>query len=114
MTTTKRLKATRMTVCDLCNEEIEDGTPDETGSITAGYIAHPVRTPKTKHAWFRWPPPSRVRKTVVGQRVARSEEFRPRVYDFHAECILRLIEEAIATRQSRVDRLGLTEIPDGA
>lgn len=98
MSTTERPKTTRMTVCDLCDEEIPDGTPDETGSITAGYIAHPVKTPKTKHAWLRWPPPSRVRRTPWDRRLAQPEEFRERVYDFHAECVLRLIESAVVTR----------------
>ena len=97
MSTAERPKATRMTICDLCDKEIPDGTPDETGSITAGYIEHPV-TPKTKHVWLRWPPPSRSRRSTLRDRLDRPREYHVRVYDFHAECILRLVEEAVVPR----------------
>lgn len=89
-----------MTVCDLCNEEIPDGTPDEAGSLTHGYIAHRVESPKTKHAWLRWPPSSRERKTDLRRRMADPEQFLERAYDFHAECILRLVEDAVLGREA--------------
>lgn len=84
-----------MTVCDLCDKEIPDGQPDEVGSVTHGYIAHPVKAPKTRHAWLLWPPPSRKRGSSPAQRLSDPDQFRERRYDFHAECILRLVENAI-------------------
>lgn len=82
-----------MTVCDLCDKEIPEGQPDEGGSLTEGYIAHSVKAPKTRHAWLLWPPPSRKRN-----RRADQEPEQYRRYDFHAECILRLVESAAVTR----------------
>lgn len=86
-----------VTVCDLCDEIVPDGQPDETASVTAGYLAHPF-TPKTKRAWLLWPPPSRKRGADVRRRIADPQQFRDRRYDFHAECLLRLVEAAIAER----------------
>lgn len=97
MSSATRPKATRMTVCDLCDEEILDGQPDETGSLTNGYIAHPVNMPKTRHVWLMWPPGGRKRKASYEDKRRDPEQFRERRYDFHAECILRLVEAAIAT-----------------
>ena len=102
-----RPRATRMTVCDLCDKEIPDGEPSERGSLTHGWLAYPVETGdrptgwrRTTHAWLHWPPSERVRRTRLEKRMADPEQFRQRTYDFHAECILRLVEEAIEQRKS--------------
>lgn len=96
-----------MTVCDLCDEEIPDGEPSEKGSLTHGWLAYPVETGErptgwrhTAHAWLLWPPAERVRTTRLEKRMADPEQFRERKYDFHAECILRLVESAIAAKTS--------------
>lgn len=89
MTRETRAVATRVLVCDLCNEQIPEGEPGETGSITAGWIAHPV-TPTTKRVWLLWPPGGRRRR--MDWQESRKPENRHRQYDFHADCILRLIE----------------------
>lgn len=91
MSEQRRPKATRMTICDLCDGEIPEGKPDETGSLTTGYIAHPV-TPKTKRAWLAWPPGGRKREGRWN-----ATDLKERRYDFHAECILRLVEANLFT-----------------
>ena len=83
----RRPITTGVTVCDLCNEVIPQATEaSEKGSLTHGYLSHTV-TAETKHAWLIWP---------------RSD---PRVvekhYDFHADCIGRLVENAVAERAER-------------
>jgi hypothetical protein len=84
---------TRMTVCDLCDEEIPEGQPGEYGSITTGWIAHRVEMPRTKHAWLSWPSEWRKRRWSWEER--QKPENRERRYDFHADCILRLVENNI-------------------
>lgn len=96
MSTQSRPIPTRVDVCDLCDQVIPDDPPDERGSLTWGYIAHRV-TAKTKHAWLSWPPGGR----STGRNVSRPRE-PYRHYDFHAECILRLVEEAIAARKDHL------------
>ncbi len=77
------------TLCDLCGEEIPENAPGESGSLTHGWLAHPI-TPETKHAWLRWPSGERLRTLPWEKR--RLPENLTRTYDFHAECILRLVE----------------------
>lgn len=96
MTITRRPKPTLMTVCDLCDKEIAEGRPDEAGSLTRGWIAHKVEMPRTKRAWLLWPPDSRKRRQSWEQR--QRPENRERRYDFHADCILHLVEDAIQHR----------------
>ena len=93
MSYTTRPKPTHMTVCDLCDEEIHEGQPGESGSLTTGWIAHKVEMPRTKRAWLLWPPDLRKRKWTWEQ--SQKPENRQRRYDFHADCILRLVEDAI-------------------
>lgn len=107
MSGTMRPKPTRVTVCDLCDKEIPEGEPGERGSLTQGWIAHPVEMGdrptgwrRTTHAWLQWPPGERLRRASYEKRMADPEQFRQRRYDFHAECILRLIEGALVTRRS--------------
>lgn len=81
--------STLVTLCDLCGKEIPE--PREafmSGSVTAGYIAHPV-TPQTKRAWLTWPPVNAPWFTSKHPELA---EIKTRRYDFHAECIVSLVE----------------------
>lgn len=110
MSAQTRPKPTRMTVCDLCDGEIPDGEPGERGSLTAGWIAHPVIVGdrptgwrRTMHAWLQWPPAGRERRVPLKDRLADPETYRQRTYDFHADCILRVVEDAIAARKEPAD-----------
>lgn len=96
MSVTHRPKPTLMTICDLCNEEIPDGEPDETGSLTRGWIAHKVEIPRTKKVWLLWPPDGRKRRQSWKEQ--QKPENSQRRYDFHADCILHLVEDAIRRR----------------
>jgi hypothetical protein len=81
---------TSLLICDLCNEEIDTEHPGERGSLTHGFIAHKVVVPATKWAWLHWPPAGRERGKPWEWK--RQPENRERAYDFHADCILRLVE----------------------
>jgi hypothetical protein len=99
MTQTHRPKPTFMTVCDLCDEEIPEGQPGEGGSLTHGWIAHRVEMPRTKRVWLLWPPGERKRRQTWQEQ--QKPENRERRYDFHADCILRLVEAAIEQQKTR-------------
>ena len=98
MARTERPKIISMTVCDLCDEEIpNDGyEPGESGSLTHGFIDHKVHTPFTKLARLIWPPAGRDQRRSF-EEMGRPEN-KPRVYEFHAQCIRDLVEAAIADR----------------
>ncbi|MFG3340553.1 hypothetical protein [Glycomyces sp. NPDC048151] len=96
MTQTHRPKPTFMTVCDLCDEEIPEGRPDEGGSLTDGWIARKVEMPRTKRVWLLWPPDLRKRRQSWEEQ--QKPENRQRRYDFHADCILHLVEDAVQQR----------------
>ena len=94
---TTRPKPTYMTVCDFCDQEIDDrGEPGESGSLTNGFIAHKVEMPRTKRVWLIWPPAGRDR--LMSWKEKQTPRNSPRRYDFHAQCILTVIEDAIAAR----------------
>ena len=108
MSTDTRPKPTHMTVCDLCDREIPDGHPGERGSLTYGWLAHkvemgerPTGWRRTLHAWILWPPAERTRLNRYEKLRADPEQYRQRKYDFHAECILRVVEAAIAERNTQ-------------
>lgn len=96
MTQTTRPKPTYMTVCDLCDEEIPKGQPGEGGSLTHGFIAHKVQMPRTKWVWLLWPPANRERR--MSWEAKQKPENQERRFDFHADCILRLVEDAVQAR----------------
>lgn len=92
MSRQKRPVETVLRICDLCNGEIpEHLEAGERGSITRGFIAHKVRVPETKWAWLTWPPAGRERRK--NWEWSQRPENRPRQYDFHGDCILRLVED---------------------
>lgn len=101
MSETTRPKPTRMTVCDLCDQELPKEEPGEGGSLTAGWIDHKVELPRTKIARLIWPPANRELRQTWKERTA--PENRKRHFDFHADCILRLVEDAIAARTAQGD-----------
>ena len=93
-----RPRPTIMTICDLCDQEIEDrGNPHEFASLTHGYIAGRVQLPETKHVRFWWHPRSwsGSKNTYNDRDVDRNGKpvTDRRQYDFHARCILFLVEE---------------------
>lgn len=80
---------TLVMLCDLCGQEMpEVEEAFMSGSITSGYIAHPV-TPRTKRAWLAWPPADAPWFTNRHPELAETETRR---WDFHAECIVSLVE----------------------
>jgi hypothetical protein len=88
---------TRITVCDLCGKEIE-GEPGERGSLTHGFVARRVEMPRTKWAFLNWPPAGRTRR--MPWRKQQEPRNQPRTYDFHADCILRLVENAVGAAKN--------------
>ncbi|HLV43713.1 MAG TPA: hypothetical protein VKY39_02055 [Aggregatilineales bacterium] len=89
-----RQKLTRMTVCDLCDEEIPEGThPMDTASLSHGYIANRV-TERTKRVWFRWPDLNRSGMSRTREDEKRAREMRVE-WDFHAQCALDALRAAI-------------------
>ncbi len=107
MSTAYRDKPQYVTVCDLCDGEIDNGNRhDEWGSLLRGASGPPV-TERTKTFQLFWPSGSRQRsragKPIHGRGNKRGAYFDPqyteRQYDFHAECILRLVEHSVALRE---------------
>lgn len=108
MSAETRPKPTHIIACDICGEEIPESTyrggRDHrgtltreghgvyTGSVLFGWIARTVSN-VTARAHLTWPPPSWSRTKKWDERPA------PRTYDFHGECILRLVEDAAAQRE---------------
>ena len=97
MSETIRPKDTRMTICDLCDKELTKTEPGETASLTHGFIAHKAETPRTKWVYLLWPPAGREHRKSWEQM--QRPENKPRRYDFHADCILQLVEDAIEARR---------------
>jgi hypothetical protein len=87
-----------MTVCDLCDQEIPDDgcyEPGEIGSLTHGYGPGPVK-PIAKLVRLIWPPAGRARRLSFEEKQLPENQYR--IYEFHAQCIRDLIEDAIANR----------------
>jgi hypothetical protein len=89
MTEALRPKEIMMTICDLCGEVIPEVPTEERGSLTFGYNGRKV-TRSTKHVWFGWPSAHWRRNHTVEERMR--PENQTRSYDFHTECILKLVE----------------------
>lgn len=83
MSTTTRPKPTSMTVCDLCDSEIEREEEDRANLLVAVTPMGPA-TESTNHAGFWWP------RRRTPQRDA--DEHPRRHLDFHGRCIARLVE----------------------
>lgn len=84
-----RAVETTVTVCDLCDKPIPDDLEaEERGSLTHGFLAYPVEV-RTKHAYLIWP-----RRKRGGPHVIE------RHYDFHADCIGRLVASATTEAES--------------
>jgi len=89
--------ATGVTVCDLCDNEIRGEREKQmSGSLIRGYIPHPV-SPATKHVWFHSWLPEALKNWRHGHARPHAEGKK---YDFHYECIEKLVREAVASRLS--------------
>jgi len=98
-------KSTDVLLCDICGNEIPESTYSggwdhrgqvtreghgiEQGSVTFGWIARTVSN-LTRRGYLLWPPGSWSRTKAWNERPASV------TYDFHGECILRLVEQARA------------------
>lgn len=100
MTQKIRSTPTLVTVCDLCNEEITDQQRGDGGELLHGHKRTPV-TEKTGWARMYWPTSNWSRKR--DWRETSKPENQPRQYDFHGECIVRLVQEAVARREESAD-----------
>lgn len=92
-----RPKPTLMTICDLCDQEITDHQKTDSGSLGREY-GRPVTLPRTTYAWLIWPGADR-RRRKRHEDLKADGELLDRQYDFHGECILAVVEAAIAERQ---------------
>lgn len=98
MSTKQRMAPTMQTVCDLCDKEIVAGpSPREHGSLVGGYLSAPI-TRHTKRVWLLWPTPEWLR--AARDRLGTALRYKERHYDFHAECIVALVESAVAAREA--------------
>lgn len=103
MSNQTRAIPTPVVVCDLCDEVLkDDGNNLKRASLVHGYGGVPREEKPKARAWhLRWSPSDWTgphRPTFEEQR-ANEERYRTRTYDFHAECLLRLVEDAIAARE---------------
>ena len=108
MSSQMRPRETLMTVCDLCDEPITTDNHARKASLVHGYggVATPEERARVGWWYLLWHP-----RDWPGGRAPRWEEGRwpentYRHYDFHTECILKLVETAIAHRenQARAER----------
>lgn len=102
MSSQMRPQQTLMTVCDLCDEPITSENHARNASLVHGYGSFDgaAGKPKAKAWYLLWNP-----RNWPGGRAPRWEESRLpentyRHYDFHTECILKLVETAIAFREN--------------
>jgi hypothetical protein len=94
-----RPKPVAMTVCDLCDKEIGEDRMKQIAGKLAGHFINPDASSKTPRVYFltwlkeqltpaAWPP---------GHALGTP---RGRSYDFHYECIERLVREAVEAREA--------------
>lgn len=103
MSNQTRAVPTQVVVCDLCDGVLKDGDNNlKRASLVHGYGGMPHAEKAKARAWhLRWSPSDwvgRHRPTFEEQR-SNEERYRTREYDFHTECLLRLVEDKIAARQ---------------
>lgn len=102
MSRQSRPVSTLLTICDLCDEEINEEQSLRKSSLAHGYGGHPEREKAT--AWYLlWNPrdwPGRGEPTYEQQR-DNPKRWGYRHYDFHTECLLEAVEAAIAARPSK-------------
>lgn len=95
-----RDKPQLLTICDLCDKEIpEHIRGEEYASVTKGYISHPPDANKVKWWYLLWDPRRWTGSTPSWDRMHKNPRYRTRHYDMHTECLLPLIEHAIALRE---------------
>ena len=93
----KRQLETHQIVCDLCGQHILTApNPEDHGSLAGGYLSAPI-TRRTKRIWLMWPTPGWLRQA---REKLGPLAYRERKYDFHAECIVLLVENAVAARKA--------------
>lgn len=100
MSQQKRPVQTLLTICDLCEQEINEQQTARRSSLVHGYGGHPERAKAT--AWYllwdprNWPG---LREPTYEQVRDDQERWGYRHYDFHTECLLKTVEAAIAARK---------------
>jgi len=96
--------STVQVICDLCDEPISEERAYKRASLVHGYGGNPDKAKAP--AWYLlWDPRNWPGGPPWDQRQANPEKWRTRTYDFHTECLLRVVEKAIADR-------GFAEVPD--
>lgn len=91
--------STIQTICDLCDEAMTDEQPAKTASLVHGYGGTPDRQAAT--AWYllwdprNWPG---FRRPTWEEQQRDKKRWAYRHYDFHTECLLRVVEDAIEAR----------------
>lgn len=95
-----RLKQVDVQVCDLCGEEItECTTKGEIGSVMGGVVeserGEKTPTAVRKRVYLRWPPRPAPPKCLTDYSGVKLRE-----YDFHGECIVRLVEGNLFNRDA--------------
>ena len=92
-----RLQSTLQTICDLCDEQIVAGDPYQRAELVTAYQSRRPMSHPVKHWVLRWDPRSWPggRGPSWEQSQANHERWDTRVYDMHAECLLRVVEAAM-------------------
>lgn len=88
------------TVCDLCNEILTQTDMEMRGTLGIEY-GSPVSLPRTKRVQWFWPGSRRKRTHSVE---FQNQTEMAKVYDFHGECLQRLIEANLC-RPDKPDRM---------
>jgi len=95
-----------ITICDICGEKIvvldakdTNYDPDNIGTIAGKSEARnifPIANTQTKRMRFFWP----TSRTVKDHNYSEIKRIRQEEYDFHGECLMNLVDAAIALRKS--------------
>lgn len=108
------IKKERVTICDICGGQIDPEEAKErelVGQVLGDRFSKPAHdgpaTTKDKIFRFKWPGDRR-RKDIeaIEEGMGRAKPsryngpYRDRSYDFHADCLLNLVEAAIEHRKA--------------
>jgi len=89
-----------VTLCDICGEVIPDNLKnDEKGRLLADSWSSTAKA-TDKKITFRWPTWRKFEEFPPEERYVQGNQ--PKEYDFHGECLMRVIQEASEARRSSV------------